>query len=845
MSGVARAETPYEALSNAKAGASVKLAQGLTLTPEAIQREGSTIRISRARLKVGGVATGYGVRAVATPDSIRILGGRFGVADNLTDRDYTIAGDSPLTVATAADGSPAITGRFASLPPRKGAKVRAAGDVSEPEVEQALPAAPGGQRWRIGLGLNGSGVVVRAFLGDAQVGSGLVRYDGSYRVSLGLTDYPVMGAKVSVAGDVAGSSILNPAPIADLKGTVDGQMKVTDDLSVGDGSLAWDAGGLHVDAQAKLACPQGGLGAGATGTYKTDGDWDFKVKGATDTDGCGLAKNAVISSQDISGEVVAKDGDVTGGVTAAGAESEVTVSDAFALQQPTVQWTPRGVRIGAGLKTPCPQGGEITIGFNVLLPGTGLRLSDDWEFKLSTRTGPNGCGLVQGLKFGGNNTVNLTVGTYRGEFGMDLDMDAEIKTQLIPTKEGFGIKLKLHILGSSEFSMSVAGKAPGAEFKLVVNPDTTFEADFNITDLQIGATKLVVIGTMKQIRPHGPIDTDLKTDVSGTTKLTDNLALLGFSLGINRDGSLAFAGTFRVKCTRGYFDLSASGDFRTGNSFDFTVESLSTDCHFGHLITFDGQSIIGHISGVKGQIGVDLTARINETNLPDTVNPRWGTLAMRLYGTSAHITNQCSDGCSQEKLRIELDGRTSIGLKLPFDEHKLLLDARLVAKIDVASNVATRFYLGLIDIYIDGVPSPLVVELEGELIRALGKGFTTKPPPAVPPVDEPADFNATSVTGRSRLGDVRGLKVGLGGGRATATVTLSRRASVTLELEHRSCSGSSCRWQLIAFKVAKANTKRVATFRAPTKLSKGSYRFVARMGAAGSGTPVVKRFKVG
>lgn len=841
----AQAATPYEELSTAKPGDRIRLAPGLTLVPTEISRSQSAVRVRAGRLRIGGVATGRGVRVVATPAGARVVGGRLRVARSLTDRDYTIPATAPISVTWAAAGPAVVSGRLAALPSqRQKVRARAAADVTEPEVEQALPAAPGGERWRFGFGLNASGVVVRVFLGDAQVGSGLVRYDGSYRVSLALAGYPVLGAKVSAAGEVAGRSLSDPAPVAGFEGRVDGQMQVAEQVSVGDGAIAWDTQGLHVDATARLACPQGGIAAGAKGTVKTERDWTVRVAGRPATEDCTVSEDARVDAQSVGGELTSTAGEVTGGITASTGPNDAIRLDrnGTALIGPTLRFTGQGVKLGAGLYVPCPRGGGMTATVDLTLPYD-LNFKRDWAVSVGARTGTAGCAVTDELKFESDTAVTATIGQKQGRLGVDVAVQSTIRTTLVPTKTFFKVVFRLSAR-AGQFTSYVEAGTDGASFSGAVNSDGTFDFQFNIDDLQIADAKILAKGYITRKDPRGKVDVDFKADFSGNIQLGPNFAIRGFSLGIV-GSDVRFMGMVRMKCSKGYYDLTASGEVYAKGNFRFGLEGLAPqDCRIGRLARFEGKPLTGAIAWTDGKLDVDLRAAIAAVDLPPLRDKKFGDVDFDLYGTTAVITNRCSDGCGQDRLRIDLDGRTKINLPFPFAAAPVLLDARLRVKIDLQGVVATRFYLGLTDISMNGVRSSLSIELEGDLIRALGNGFTTKPAPTAPDEAQDDAVGAADVGGPVKLARVQAMRVSVRAARPQVQVVLSRRSPVTIELERRRCSGGRCAWRLVAFRVVRADAKRTARFTAPRRLGAGTYRAVARPGAAGSGRAVVRRFRV-
>lgn len=840
-SGVAHAASPFERLGAAREGDRVQLAPGVALVVHGHERTGETVRVRRGVVRLGGVATGRRVRVTARAGRIMLTGGRFTVADSLSDRDYTIASAAPLVIAAGPDGAPAMSGRLATLPPRKpAARVRAAASVQEPEVEQALPAPPGAARWRLGLGLNLEGLTVRVLLGDQQVGSGLVRYDGSYRFSLAVRDVPALGARISASGDVAGRNIANPDPITNLRGDVQGMMRLTDDVSVGDGTLSWDADGMSLDVAARLTCPEGGIATRATGRYRTDEQWSVGVRGGTAPDDCEVAAGAGLGDVTVNGDLASTDGVVTGQIDAT-TPSDATLplgSDA-SLAAPSLSWQIGGIKLGAGLRLPCPAGGSVTASVSVVLPhGRGLR---DWRAGVGATAGANGCGVVDGLAFGAGSTLTAAVWSRGGRLGVDLNADATLQTRLVPTKNAFRVKLALSASGGA-FSASVSGSAPGASFRGSIASDSTFEIAFDIADLEIYKTKIDASGRIARTRRGGPVETKLDAAVETRIQLAPNLWILGASLGL--DGRrLKLGGIVRLGCSKGYVDLAASGDILDARNFALDVQALASNCTIGRFAVLDGSALKGTIANVDNRIGIDLEAGVASITLPK-LEDDIGGLAVALKNTRVGITNRCSDGCTPSKLRVTVYSRLALnwsngrGLS-----GTSLIEGDLRLRLDLFGPTSTFVSLALINVLADGVPTSLSLELEGYIRRALGSGFTFTPRRPGDPPEEASLIAAGDIGAATTLARVRSVSVRLRGRRPAVRVRLSERDAVTVEIERRTCQ-RGCEWRLVMQRVVQADRRGTADLTASTPLRSGSYRVVARAGASGLGRPVARRFRV-
>lgn len=837
---VAHAASPAERLGAAREGDRVQLAPGVTLLVRGYERAGETVRVRRGVVRLGDVATGRRVRVTARGGRITLAGGRFTVAGSLSDRDYTVSSSAPLVVGVGSDGAPALSGRLAALAPRRpAARVRAAA-VQEPEVEQALPAPPGAARWRLGLGLNLEGLTVRVLLGDQQVGSGLVRYNGSYRFSLAVRDVPALGARISASGDIAGRDITKPDPITNLRGEVQGMMRLTDDVSVGDGALSWDADGMSLDVAARLNCPEGGIATRATGRYRTDEQWSIGVRGGTTPDGCEVAEGADLRDVTVGGDLASTDGVVTGQISASTPQdATLPLGSDASLAAPSLAWQIGGIKLGGGLRLPCLAGGSVTASVSLVLPhGRGFR---DWRAQVGATAGANGCGIVDGLALGAGSSLTAAVWSKGGRLGVDLNADLTLQTRLVPTKNTFRVKLALSASGGG-FSGSVSGEAPGASFRGSIASDTTFEIAFDITDLEIYKTKIDASGRIARTRRGGPVETKLDAGVEGKIQLAPNLWILGASLGF--DGRrLKIGGLVRLGCSKGYVDLGASGDLIDSRNFSLDVQAIASNCTIGRFARLDGSALKGTIVNEDNRIGIDISAGVASLEFPKYGD--WiGQLDAKMTNTRVNITNRCSDGCAPNKLRLTVDSRLALGWTQVLQPNGFsLIEGDLRVRVDLFGATSTFVSLKLVNVLIDGVASTLSIELEGYIRRALGSGFTFTPRRPGDPADEATQIAAGDVGAATTLARVRSVSVRLRGQRPAVRVRLTERDAVTVEIERRTCQ-RGCEWRLVMQRVLQADRRGTAELNTATRLSAGSYRVVARAGASGLGRPVARRFRV-
>ena len=188
-------------------------------------------------------------------------------------------------------------------------------EPSSSSVSGALPAPPAGQKWRFGFTANTNGFVVRIFLGDQQVGSGLIRWDRSYRFLLGLDDFDVAGSKISISGRIEGCNISAPDPVTKITGAITGPLNLTDSVQLTKGDLIWDADGMRLNGDARILCASAGaLRGAATVEYRTADSWTLHLLGSSEGT-CVMEEEMSISGATIGGKLDNVGGQVDGRFT--------------------------------------------------------------------------------------------------------------------------------------------------------------------------------------------------------------------------------------------------------------------------------------------------------------------------------------------------------------------------------------------------------------------------------------------------------------------------------------------------------------------------------------------------
>lgn len=196
------------------------------------------------------------------------------------------------------------------------APTKALSEDSQPSsgsVTAQLPAPPAGQKWRVGFAVNTQGFVVRIFIGDQQVGSGIVRWDRSFRFLLFLEDYDIAGSQVDISGRIEGCDINDKNPVSRISGTLDGPVQLADSISILKGDLVWDRNGIQIKGEARIACATSGTLKGAASIeYQSADTWTLHILGSSEGPTCVMEEGFSIGDATIGGTIKATGGTIAG-----------------------------------------------------------------------------------------------------------------------------------------------------------------------------------------------------------------------------------------------------------------------------------------------------------------------------------------------------------------------------------------------------------------------------------------------------------------------------------------------------------------------------------------------------
>ncbi len=341
--GVPAQASTYTDLSNAKAGDQVTLSESATLSVGNASTDGDTTTITGGTLDFGAIS-GSGVTATVTPTKVTVTGGSFVVPDSLSTKIHTIDPDHPFAGTFDADGAlTGFTGELVSTDRDVSAAPRAfrafATNLTEGDVQPAIPAPAGGDRYRFALTLNGStnpnsqfynSWRVQVFLNrngspETQIIDGRVYFNnvggqpnGRYSFDL---NYPaiIQGKTVVITGNLSGTNIKNPSAITGLSGAITGDIKLANGVYFTGGSVSWQADGtFKLAGGARVECQEGSVSGDLSGTWTDDDDWSFSLDGKTNN-GCKVSKDLALPSGNLDGTISSTAGAVTGSFSLDGA----------------------------------------------------------------------------------------------------------------------------------------------------------------------------------------------------------------------------------------------------------------------------------------------------------------------------------------------------------------------------------------------------------------------------------------------------------------------------------------------------------------------------------------------
>ena len=176
-----------------------------------------------------------------------------------------------------------------------------------PIPANAIPTPPG-PPWAFSVGVNTSGITVRATSGYARL-TGLIRWNRSYSFGVSLTDYPFKGGRMSAGGTLAGSDIFQPIPISGLGGYLTGPIEIAPNVAILGGAIDWTAAGFAFSGGIRFMCTTGSLDATAKALIRDEDNFSLNALGQASA--CTLGRAGRIDGRTFWADVASKSGAVT------------------------------------------------------------------------------------------------------------------------------------------------------------------------------------------------------------------------------------------------------------------------------------------------------------------------------------------------------------------------------------------------------------------------------------------------------------------------------------------------------------------------------------------------------
>lgn len=236
-------------------------------------RPANKIRPARCAREVGSAHRGNGPTFRSEGESMQIHMSR-------SVRRWAVGGLVAVCACAAAspavaEEAPPITPDDVTVAPAETASLAAATGLPIPA--SAVPTPPG-PPWAFSVGVNTSGITVRATSGYARL-TGLIRWNRSYSFGVSLTDYPFKGGRLSAGGNLTGDDIFQPIPISGLGGYLTGPIEIAPNIAILGGAVDWTSKGFAFSGGLRFLCTTGSLDATAEALIVNEDNFELSALG--------------------------------------------------------------------------------------------------------------------------------------------------------------------------------------------------------------------------------------------------------------------------------------------------------------------------------------------------------------------------------------------------------------------------------------------------------------------------------------------------------------------------------------------------------------------------------------
>jgi hypothetical protein len=575
-------------------GGPVSLTDGITLTADSVTESGGKLEISNATVRYGDVGVGEGVSGTASGGELTLTGGSFDFDDRVVSGTFTIDNEDPLVFPLGSSGDP--SGKLVPVTTEAPAALRTFSGISKDDADAAavglLPKTPqdnGPTFYEITLGTGSGSVVANLWQRVRQPDNSVVTTgrvlvnvtltNRRYRVEVINWQFNFRGSTTVLNAVVAGNDILNPFEFEGVSGSLTGEVELTKGVYFTGGSLKWDKSGFSLSGGARVACEQGSISAGLSGTIVDNNDWEFTVNGQTNN-GCEVSKDLSLPTGSLDGKISSVDGDVTGLLKVRGSIQTTLLPAGFGTWDAGFSFIYDGTDAGSRIEFDASAGigtvegtvrfdGTFALDAGFSVPFGNSNVAFDGAIKRETPGGP----VVYDV--GGSANLAFDKGSFSGS------------ARLTNTQ--------LSVSGSVTLACPVSGSITGAiSTSLPVNGGRDWSAGISG-------------GTSQGCQVTKEFGLGAGTGVSGELKSVNGVVSLAANANATVNTTLiptktSFAVGFAFAASQGAYSVALSGSTQ-GASFSTTVASNGT---FNLAFSLDDLALGGVSLGAKGNVRRDV-----------------------------------------------------------------------------------------------------------------------------------------------------------------------------------------------------------------------------------------------
>lgn len=352
-----------------------------------------------------------------------------------------------------------------------------------------------------------------------------------------------------------------------------------------------------------------------------------------------------------------------GALSKAKANTEVTISDTFAIKAGTVKTASNGTVTlsnatvlvgdlsGTGVTAKATSAGVVLTGGTYVAPTS---ITDNTLKATSPLTVAYSSTGVTALS--GELTSTKTAATEKqldATIGEDLKISADA-VPASPTSAPWTFKLGLDLQG-----LSVKGSAGYASIDGRIYWTGAYSFGVTLNGLPWNGGTINVTGGISGSSIFSPSKGfALKGTIAGAVQVAPKLQLISGTVEWGA-GGFKVGGTARLECTTGYLDATAVGTFSDIKNFKVHATGLASDCTFGQVASFDEKTFDADVTSVDGVLKFDAGFSGAHIDLYSKFITKDAEISTYLDNVSGRINNTCAT-CVGGTLRLSFTG-TGVG----------------------------------------------------------------------------------------------------------------------------------------------------------------------------------------